>query len=300
MSGPTLLQEWRIRGLRAVIRAVPRGRYSAMARLAPSRGQLEAHLAPDAGGARFHCDLADQIQREVCFTGLYEPPVTRVFQQQLSPGGIAVDVGANWGYFTLIAAPLVGSGGRVIALEPDPRQHQALLRNIESNAFAHVTAHRAAASSATGRVSLAGYHDAATNRGVSRIAIAKDDASAPRFEADATTIDELTRDLPRVDVVKIDVEGAEDLVLEGMRQGLAARRYRAVLLELHPDALRARGVPPERCLDALADAGYRGATIDGSAAAYRRALDPATTAASLLGPLDAWRGSIWPHLLWLC
>ena len=45
---------------------------------------------------------------------------------------------------------------------------------------------------------------------------------------------------------------------------------------------------------------YRGSTIDASAAAYRRALDPATSAASLLGPVEAWHASSWPHLLWLC
>jgi FkbM family methyltransferase len=291
---------WRIRALRSFIRALPRGRYAALERFAPRHGHFVSSLAGDAGGARFDCDLADQIAREVCFTGFYEPPVTRVFQQQLTPGGVAVDVGANWGYFTLVAAAAVGARGRVLALEPDPRQYQALTRNIAANAFAHVTPTQAAAASAIGRVTLSGYIDAGTNRGVSSIAFTEPSAGAPRFEVEATTIDELTRGIATVDVVKVDVEGAEDLVLDGMREGLAAHRYRAVLIELHPDALSARGVSPQACFERLQSHGYRGSTIAVSASAYRRALDPTTSTTSLLGPLDGWRASTWPHLLWLC
>ena len=105
---------------------------------------------------------------------------------------------------------------------------------------------------------------------------------------------------PRVDLVKIDVEGAEDLVLHGMQAGLAGRRYRAILLELHPGLLQARGVDPESCVRLLRDRGYRGWTIDASPAAYRRAIDPQAPIEPLLRPLDEWRGSAWPHLLWLC
>ena len=289
----------RVRALRGVIRRLPRGRYAALAYFAPSEGRFPARLAEDAGGARFDCDLSDQIAREVCFTGLYEPPMTRVLQGLLKPGGVAIDAGANWGYFTLVAAAAVGDRGRVIALEPDPRQHALLSGNIAMNGLAHVDARPDAAADAHRRVTLTGYREPEANRGVSSIAIDRQD-DGPRFEVDAVTIDGITRDLPAVDAVKIDVEGAEDLVLAGMRAGLASHRYRAVLLELHPSLLAARGIAPESCLRTLEGHGYRGWTIDASPAAYRRALDPGTPPASLRAPLDAWRTSAWPHLLWLC
>ena len=295
-GGPPL----HVRALSAVIRHVPRGRYALLSKLAPAEGRFETRLAPDIGGARFACDLSDQLSREACFTGLYEPPFTRVFQKQLRPGAVVVDAGANWGYFTLIAAAAAGPSGRVIALEPDPRLSPILERNIDLNGFTQVEVRPIAAGAVGGRLVLTGYGDTEANRGTSSIATRDGAGTAREFEVECTTIDALTAQHPEVDVVKIDVEGAEDLVLEGMREGLAAKRYRAILLELHPTLLAARGIAPEACVDLLSSYGYRGWTIDATTSAYRRAADPATRVESLLGPLDDWRACPWPHLLWLC
>ena len=291
----------RHRALRAVLRRVPRGRYRLLALLAPSRGRVTAQLAGDLGGARFEADLSDAISREVCFTGLYEPPITRVFQRHVPRGGTVVDAGANWGYFTLIAAAACGSDGRVIALEPDPRHADALDRNVAINGFAQVRTMRAAAAACEGTVTLVGYEEREANRGVSRVAGPDDRGTVGRrFEVPSKTLDAITEGTTTVDLVKIDVEGAEDLVLQGMQRGLAARRYRSILLELHPPLLRERGVDPDACLHRLRAAGYRGWTIDTSAAAYRAAIDPHASIDGLLRPLDEWRRSPWPHLLWLC
>jgi FkbM family methyltransferase len=280
---------------------LPRGRYRLLASVAPSRGQFIARLADELGAARFDCDLSDALSREVCFTGLYEPPATRVFQRHVPPGGTVVDAGANWGYFSLIAAALCGPSGTVVALEPDPRQFDALSRNVALNNFNHVRLLRAAAAGSEGRLTLLGYDDGEANRGVSRVAAPQDDRLSPRrFDVPAVTIDTVTAPWAAVDLVKIDVEGAEDLVLDGMQDGLARRRYRAILIELHPGLLQARGVDPESCVRRLRDRGYRGWTIDASPAAYRRAIDPAVPIEPLLRPLDDWRRSAWPHLLWLC
>ena len=292
--------QWRHRLLRGFLRRIPRGRYRLLERLAPSRGLVAARLAEDLGGARFEADLSDALSREVCFTGMYEPPVTRVFQRHLRRGGTVVDAGANWGYFTLVAASACGADGRVFALEPDPRHAATLRRNVALNGFTQVDAIGAAAAAAAGTVTLVGYDDADANRGVSRVAAADAASAGRRFEVPATTIDAITDPCADVDLVKIDVEGAEDLVLRGMQGGLAARRYRAILLELHPPLLRERGIDPEACLRPLREAGYRGWTVDASPAAYRAAIDPGVPVESLLRPLDHWRQSPWPHLLWLC
>jgi FkbM family methyltransferase len=281
--------------LRALVRRLPRGRYRWLGSM-PHRGRFVAQLARDIGGARFMCDLSDLIAHEAYFTGIYEPPVTRVVQRHLADGAMFVDAGANWGYFTLLGASAVGTGGRVLALEPDPRMFEALEGNLRLNGFDQVTATAAAAASHEGRARLTGFDPHDLNRGVSRLG--GDTGAGPVFDVACVTIDAVTADFPDVALVKIDVEGAEDLVLNGMQDGLASGRYRAIVLELHPDLLRARGIEPDACLARLTDAGYDGRTIDVSPATYRRALDSRVPTDALLRPLDCWRETPWPHLLW--
>ncbi|PYR95056.1 MAG: hypothetical protein DMF84_03445 [Acidobacteria bacterium] len=283
--------------VRAIVSRVPRGKYAIVSHWRPRTGEFVARLAGDLGGAMFECDLTDVIAREVCLTGYYEPPVTRVVQRLATRGGTVLDAGANWGYFTLLAASAVGDQGHVIALEPDPRHFASLTRNIAMNPFAQITPLQIAAGSRDGIVTLAGYADDAENRGVSRIA---DTGSVGhRFDVPCTTIDRLTASSARMDVVKIDVEGAEMDALAGMRDGLAAARYAAVVLELHPGLLREHGVDPEACIGVLLAHGYRGWSIDLAPRAYRSAAAPDTPTQALLRPVDEWRASAWPHLLWL-
>lgn len=283
--------------VRAIVSRTPRGKYAIVSRWSPRTGQFVARLADDLGSAMFDCDLADVIAREVCLTGYYEPPVTRVMQRLATRGGTVVDAGANWGYFSLLAASSVGDRGRVIALEPDPRHFERLTRNIAINHFAQIMPLQIAAGSHDGVVTLAGYADDAENRGISRIADTK--IAAHHFEVRCTTVDALTGSCARVDVVKIDVEGAEMDALTGMRDGLAAARYASIILELHPSLLRETGMDPVECIQILLAHGYRGWCIDLEPRAYRSAAAVDSPIEQLLRPVDEWRASTWPHLLWL-
>jgi FkbM family methyltransferase len=153
---------------------------------------------------------------------------------------------------------------------------------------------------------LTGYSDRSANRGVSRIegaAVTRSaipaDETEPRFQIECVSVDSLVTHLALVDVVKIDVDGAELDVLHGMTQGLAAARYRALVLELHPSLLRERGISPDDCLRPLLDCGYRGWMIDQSRRTYGRAIDPRVPSSELLLPLEQWQNDPWPHLFWL-
>jgi FkbM family methyltransferase len=286
-----------VRALGSVLRRLPRGRYQLVASVRSSAAPFVTTLAADLRAPRFICDLSDEIAREVCLTGYYEPPVTRLMQRRLHAGGAMVDVGANWGYFSLLAAAAVGTAGHVVALEPDPRQFLALDSNIRLNGFTQVTAIRQAAAAGAGGALLLGYADDAANRGISRLGSSSPDR--PSFEVECTAVDSVIRDLPRVDTIKVDVEGAEIDVLRGMKDGLSSRRYASIFLELHPEQLADRGESADACLRLLLDAGYRGWTIDQSPNSYRRAVDPDVSAREILQPLGAWRTQGWPHLLWL-
>jgi len=252
------------------------------------------------GGYVFRCDLRDAIAREVCFTGCYEPQETALVQALLKPGMTFVDVGANWGYFTLIGAHLVGAYGRVISLEPEPRLFKLLSENLTRNALHQVTALQVAAADKPGMLTLEGYDERDGNFGVSRI-VGNFPEVKHALPVMAQTLDDLFDQLGlrAIDLLKMDIEGAEGLALTGLGRSLAERRAKRLLLELHPSRLAEHGNSCSEVLDRLRDAGYRVWVVDHSHASSRRAaytarLDPR----SLLYPLEQVTGlDDWPHVL---
>src|ERR1700739_2290572 len=127
----------------------------------------------------------------------------------LSPGKTFVDVGANLGIYTLAASRIVGPSGRVIAFEPSLESFPILKENISLNAFENVVAVRVALSDKTGEAFLYHGSDAGKN------ALGSDPCAEPKGEAVATqSLDEALQQLSveTVDVIKMDVEGAEQLV----------------------------------------------------------------------------------------
>jgi FkbM family methyltransferase len=258
-----------------------------------------ARTSPEQGGHYFACDLRDSIAREVCFTHRYEPQETALLQSLLRPGMTFVDVGANWGYFTLLAAGLVGRGGRVVSLEPDPRLFALLRANLARNGLDFVAARQVAAADRPGTLHLEGFDEEAGNWGLSRLT---DRPAAATFAVAACPVDALLDELAidRIDLLKMDIEGAEDLALQGMQEGLKRQRYQRILLEVHPTLLAEKGRSVEDVFARLTGAGYRAWQIDHSPeatrqAAYARIIHPDTLLRSMEAVV---KGDAWPHWLW--
>jgi len=253
----------------------------------------------DLGGGVFHCDLRDATAAEVCFTGRYEPQETQLLGDLLQPGNVFVDVGANWGYYTLAAAHMVGPEGRGVAFEPEPRLFALLTANIAANTLRHVLLQPAAIGPRRERVPFTAFRPDEGNWGLSR-SVGHDRATVADFESDSLPLDDAldAASVGAVHLVKIDVEGAETGVLEGMRRGLTSGRYRYIMLECHPGLLAERGLSETSCVAALFDAGYRLWLIAQSPAMHRRAARRHVPRAELLRPYA--RGQPmgdWPHLL---
>ncbi|HXG54994.1 MAG TPA: FkbM family methyltransferase [Vicinamibacterales bacterium] len=286
------------RVLAAVVPRLPFGRYRLMHALRRwPLAPFVAALPPDLGGMLFHCDLGDSIAREACFTGRYEPQETQVAASLVQRGDTVVDVGANWGYFTLAAAHWAGAAGRVIAMEPEPRLFALLAANIALNRLPHVNARRIAAGAGPGSMDFVAYDARADNRGVSRAAGA---AEPSDFRSDVVALDSLFDGarIDRVRLVKIDIEGGEYEALQGMSAGLAADRYDYVLIECHPALLAGRGISVRQCLEPLVAARYRLLDIDQSPDAYRRSARGLVPTQDLLRRFDADAAlGAWPHLL---
>jgi FkbM family methyltransferase len=160
--------------------------------------------------------------------GTSEPIVQDVLGQLLRPGQVVWDVGANVGFYTVIAAHAVGPTGQVVAFEPLPSNVDALRHNLALNGFARVTVVPCAAAAASGDLTLT-LGDEPTWAHTGGPADAPGAITVPALSLDDAAQRHALAD---PDLVKIDVEGAECDVIAGMR-GIIARHPPVILCEMH-------------------------------------------------------------------
>ncbi|HWF46117.1 MAG TPA: FkbM family methyltransferase [Bryobacteraceae bacterium] len=190
--------------------------------------------------------------------GVMEPGLVRRLQQLLQPGMTFVDIGANIGVMTLHAAVRVAPNGKVHSFEPAPRTFQILKDNIQVNGLLEsglIELHCAAVSDAVGVAKLSIYPD---DSGHNTLFGSESDS---RVAVNTITLDSLLAQA-RVDVVKIDAEGAEPMILRGMRNVLHANPQLVVLMEFAPTHLRRSGVAPATFLEELQSSGFVIRVID--------------------------------------
>lgn len=290
------------RAARAVIRRLPAGRFRAIELLARSRPlpPFADRLDEAAGGLLYRCDLRHMIAREICLTGRYAPAEGALVRAALAPGATFVDVGANIGYFALLAAARVGERGRVVALEPDPRMAEAARENVALNALRQVDVIPVAAAEAEGEAALAGFAEHEGNWGVSALASGAAAQGRPTFTVRCAPLDRVLDEagVGAVDLVKVDVEGAEHRVLAGMRDGLRTGRYRRVLVEMHPWEFADFAAELSAMADAMTAAGYRGWLVDETADETRRSYYGASVLPRLRPLVPTEVRQTWPHVLW--
>lgn len=175
--------------------------------------------------------LNEDVGRFIYYLGNYESEEVDYLMQALRPDDVCFDVGANLGYYTVLMARAVPQG-RVYAFEPDPFCNALLQLNVRINGLENVVVSRLALSDRPGTSSFFRCIDSAFSsfKDTARKAVSS------VIEVPVTTLDEFvaTNDVPRVDFVKVDVEGAEGLVLAGGKRLLQnfAQRPRLLLLEL--------------------------------------------------------------------
>lgn len=202
-------------------------------------------------------DPGDLVQIEILRHGAYESATCRLFETLVREGDVVVDVGANVGQYSLLAARLCGAAGKVLALEPNPAIFQALRRNLGLNRSPQVLPLLMAAGARDAPVAM--LEPPPTQLGTSKMAgAATGDYWSGGYRL-ATILRELG--LSRCDVVKIDVEGHEDEVLEGLLQE-GAPRPRHLIFEFVPQAF-AYGGRADRMLAWLTEAGYVLKSIEG-------------------------------------
>ena len=239
---------------RAWVRALYACKGTGLPRIAEFIRKMQAKRHPkteviidDFGGAaRFACRLSEHMGSQIYWRGAYSGSQLQVLASRLQPGGVFIDLGANQGEFTVFAARLVGKDGRVFAFEPSPMMQQRLSKNIQLNGFAHVSIEPVAVADKPGRLSLytptGAYQDGTTHDGLPTLYAQASAAASSTTEVVVTTLDnwQRERNLGRVDVIKMDIEGAELPALQG-GLGLIQRFRPTLIIELNASTSRAAG-----------------------------------------------------------
>jgi FkbM family methyltransferase len=186
----------------------------------PAQG-MWLHLNPRTGGTYFE--------------GAGEPEVQNALQQCLRPGMIFYDIGANIGFFSLLAARIVGKDGCVVAFEADPEIAARLREHVTRNDFRAISVEEKAVWSEPSMVFFA-RSDPATSpdRGLGHIVAT---GARDTIQVNTVSLDKYVQTVPAPDFLKCDVEGAEVEVFRGAQQLLTEKRP-GIICEMHSDANR--------------------------------------------------------------
>ena len=219
------------------------------------RESLVAQFRPTTvrvkGGMKMLVDPSDLAGRALYLSGYQGHCLAPLFGSILESGDGVVDVGANLGFFTLLGSRLVGPGGCVHAFEPVPKTMGFLEKNVELNAPANVVLHAEALSEASGSVELNLPTDHSGGSSFRDLG----ESSSEAVEVRCIALDSLLDSLPRIKLVKIDVEGAELLALRGMRE-LLRRDHPYIVSEIHDSWIRALGGSAADLFEYLRGFGY--------------------------------------------
>lgn len=238
-------------------------------------------------GFAMRLDLGQFVDRTIYCTGGWEPLETQVILAALRPGDTFVDVGANIGFFSLLAHQRVAPNGRVHAVEATPSTADLLDANIARNAASSIYVHRCAAGDREAAVTMV-VHDAG-NIGSNHLSFGDAGPAVPLRRLDNLLASETIR------LIKLDIEGAEAMALRGAGAILDGDTAPALLFEFSPDMLRGMGDDPAALLDHLEVRGYaiyeihpdrltpRSDAVLGRAQTYLLALKPGDPLQSALG-----------------
>jgi FkbM family methyltransferase len=190
----------------------------------------------------------------------------RFFRQQVTPGMVIFDVGANIGFYTRLFADLVGPTGRVHSFEPDPLSF-GILKHRTARRL-NVTAIQAAVDDHTGNITLFCNR---SNRADNRVHASLGEETAEAVEVPLTTLDAYCEAhcIDHIDAVKMDIQGAEVAALHGFRRTLERTKPRWLMIEFSPEHLRAAGSGTEEFWAVLDDLGFEPWAFDVGGRAFR-------------------------------
>lgn len=213
-------------------------------------------------GVRMVGNTQDLIQRYIYYFGVWEPHISAFISSRLRLGDCFIDIGSNIGYYSLLTSRLVGQNGKVVAIEASPKIFDMLQNHISINKAVNIRAINKAVSNARSRVVV--HHGKGSNIGSTSLLKSFDDTSIPDAEVDAAPLGELllSDEIAKARLIKIDVEGAEWLVIEGMHSVFQKLRENVeILMEVDSDQLEQFGKTFDDVLNELKKYGFNAYVI---------------------------------------
>lgn len=208
------------------------------------------------GAHSFWIDPVSNFGVRLTSCGEYEPPMTQAICSRLKSGSTFVDIGSNEGYFSVLAASIVGPEGHIYAVEPQERLWPVILRNFAANRLFNYTLIPFALGkeSITSEISLF----PSTNSGASSLVPPVSYKSVGRQKCEIMTLDEMvdSYSIEVIDLAKIDVEGFEHDVVQGAQKALEKGVIRNVIMETHPSQLAQQGITVEEIEAIMREKGY--------------------------------------------
>jgi len=193
--------------------------------------------------------------------GVYEPFETEFLKELLKENMTVVNIGANIGYYTLIAANRVGPNGKVYAFEPEPQNYKLLVRNIEENGYKNISPIQVAVSDKKGTLKL--FLDK-SNLGDHSLAEQNIVEKNGSVEIETNSLDnffeEYNKDF-KVDLIQMDVQGAEGLILDGAKKIIGSNNLK-IIMEFWPSGLNNVGTDGLDLLKGLESYGFKIGLID--------------------------------------
>jgi FkbM family methyltransferase len=212
---------------------------------------------PGAGEITMFLDPQDTFFTPMMLAvkGPWETGETHWFVKSLKPGDVVVDLGAYVGYYTLVAGKVVGEKGKVYAFEPGPEAFALLQKNVRANGLSNVVLEQKAVSNKAGSIKLFVSEKHSADNTIYKSA---HDPGRATVDIEAVSLDDYFRDRdPRVDFVKIDVQGAEGLILDGMHEVVKKNPNVRMAVEFTPEAMKQAGSDPYAGARWLKESGFR-------------------------------------------
>lgn len=213
----------------------------------------------EVDGLTLYLNPKDPVLTSAVALGIYENFERDVFRDYCKPGATVVDIGANVGLYTAIAAAKVGPRGTIVAIEPHPESYRHLSMTVAENQLQTVRAFQVAAGNSKQLIPLFVTED---NKADSRIY----DSTGRRENTPVqmVEVDSLLKEIGirRVDLIKMDIQGAEALALAGMRRTLDQNPGVVIFAEFWPWGIEQTGQSPLALLDELEQAGFSFRKID--------------------------------------